>query len=43
LADRAILVNFEQNGEAVYALPPPMAFDLPPRKIAGSRETFPIK
>ena len=25
LADRAILVDFEQNGEAVYALPPPMA------------------
>jgi len=25
LADRAILVDFEQNGETVYALPPPMA------------------
>jgi len=25
LASRAILVDFEQNGEAVYALPPPMA------------------
>src|SRR5210317_2007980 len=25
LAERAILVDFEQNGEAVYALPPPMA------------------
>ncbi len=25
LADRAILVDFEQNGEPVYALPPPMA------------------
>jgi hypothetical protein len=25
LANRAILVDFEQNGETVYALPPPMA------------------
>ena len=25
LAGRAILVDFEQKGEAVYALPPPMA------------------
>ena len=25
LADRAILVDFEQNGETTYALPPPMA------------------
>ena len=25
LADRAILVDFEQHGETVYALPPPMA------------------
>jgi ferredoxin len=25
LADRAILVDFEQNGETMYALPPPMA------------------
>ena len=40
LADRAILVDIEQNGETVYSLPPPMAgfFEFSMMRVRGDIE-----